>query len=357
LTPTAAMGELNNKKGLLYGDIVDVICTNYTESYLEKYHEKWPEKACISGEAYHYWRRKRKDESDVLYPPKPRHSDYTKHNPWFVIKEHEYTCGIFLWTGMEYLGEVRDPYPYHGRTNAPISIDGYLKPQALWFQSQWKEEPIVNIVVLDEKADIPRGKIHFDFPKVLDHWNFEGREGEIMKVFTYTNCETVRLLFNGDLVGELESSGSLNNEMEWNIPYKKGTLEAIGMNSGKDVVRNILKTTGPVETITFEPDRTFLEPNGISCLNVEISARDAEGLIVKTDTSRIELSIEGPIQIIGLDNGNLSDHTPYVSSTTKLFRGTALAVFQSKFDTGKAIIRLKCGDTIQSEIEVLLESD
>ena len=367
LMPPTLFKELKTRKKPLYEDIVDVICTNYTEVYLPEFHQLKPDKASISTEAYHYWRMRSKTESLAEFPPKPNHPNTTAHHPWLYIKDFPYICGVFLWTGIEYLGEVRDPYPYHGRTNAPISINGFLKPEAYFLQTIWRNEPTVRIAVLDEKANIPLGKFNFDFPKVVRHWNFQGREGELFTIFTYTNCDRVKLRINGKDIGE-QQADKIKNQTKWEIPYSAGIIEAIGINekskedsnsSGeKGMAYDSLKTSKGTDKLLLKPDRTEMKANGIECMNLEIFAVDPDSQINVWDTQRIEIKIKGPIELIGLDNGNLADHTPYSSKSTQLFNGTALAIFRAKKIPGLAqitVVTEKSTTRIKINIKAILD--
>ena len=42
---------------------------------------------------------------------------------------------------------------------------------------------------------------------VLPHWNWEGNEGEIIPVVSYTNAEEVELLSTENLLGKAQRNG------------------------------------------------------------------------------------------------------------------------------------------------------
>ena len=46
----------------------------------------------------------------------------------------------------------------------------------------------------------------WDFPDVVDHWNFPGYEGKKMTVSVYSNCEQIELFLNGESLGKQENT-------------------------------------------------------------------------------------------------------------------------------------------------------
>ncbi|MBD3188395.1 DUF4982 domain-containing protein [Candidatus Bathyarchaeota archaeon] len=320
-------------------DIVDVFCTNYTEALMPAFHEEWPDKAIIIAEAHHYYRNKLASENHLT--ESELHPGCTTRNPWFDIAMHDYACGQFLWVGIEYLGEVRDPYPYHGRTNAPIRISGFLKPQAGFHSSVWLEEPFVHLSIRDENADIPRGKPQFDFPKIACHWNFEHRVGDNLEAWVFTNCESVELILNGRTLGEKRREHHPWNDMKWNLQFEPGTLVAIGKNAGAGTCTSSLVTAGEPARLELQCDTATLQANGRACANVEISLVDKNGTLVQLHDVEITLSVSGAGRLVGIDNGDLSDFTTkcaYKASSCSTYWGQALAIIQSTKETGEILL-------------------
>jgi beta-galactosidase len=288
-------------------------------------------KAALSTEAYHYWRRRHSKEEST---PKPGHRDYTREQAWFLTEGRPYMAGIFLWTGMEYLGEVRDPYPYHGRTNAPVRITGFLKPQAHFQHALWGPNPNVAIGILDEEADIPRGKIHFDFPKIVQHWDFAGRSPQMRQVYTYTNCESVELWLNGRRLGQKHRRDFQNNEVLWEVPYEPGDLWAVGLTGGNPCCEAHLTTAGPPARVVLTTDASSLHGDGKAVANVEVEIHNEHGVISQLTPIHLTCTVTGPGRIIGVDGGDLASHAPYQGSALTTYWGQGLVLVQSAQGTG-----------------------
>ena len=68
-----------------------------------------------------------------------------------------------------------------GASSGPIDMAGFPKDAFYFYQSQWTSKPVLHL-----------------FP----HWNWTGREGQLIPVIAYTNCQAVELFLNGRSMGE-----------------------------------------------------------------------------------------------------------------------------------------------------------
>ena len=57
---------------------------------------------------------------------------------------------------------------------------GFVKDGYYFYQSQWTDKTVLHL-----------------FP----HWNWKGKEGKVIPVLCYTNCDTVELFVNGKSFG------------------------------------------------------------------------------------------------------------------------------------------------------------
>lgn len=68
------------------------------------------------------------------------------HDPkaWTYVKDHDYICGQFLWTGIDFLGECRG-WPVRISQAGMCDLTG--KPKPLYYQRKalWSDEPFVKI--------------------------------------------------------------------------------------------------------------------------------------------------------------------------------------------------------------------
>jgi len=269
---------------------------------------------------------------------------------WRYTVSRDFVAGDYLWTGIDYLGEAM--WPSRGAQSGPLDTAGFPKDTYYYFRSIWNTEKIT---------------LH-----LLPHWNWEGEEDVFRQVVAYTNCEEVRLYVNGRLVGtrgyRCPNYGSKVSWMDgflkrknvtthdlhlvWDVPYEPGELKAVGYIDGQIVAETVVRTTGKPAVLRAEADRQTIRVDGVS--HIEIYAADEEGLFVPDADLVVHCEVEGPAHLIGMDSGNLFDHTLYSSPDRKMLAGRLLAMVQAD---GKGDIRVKINSEGMKEVIVNLRAE
>ncbi len=257
---------------------------------------------------------------------------------WEFNKVHDYVVGYFTWTGIDYLGEA-GAWPRKGSTSGAIDACGFPKDGYYFYQSQWTEKPMIHL---------------------LPHWNWSGNEGEVIPVIAYSNCDVVELFLNGKSFGAkaLEyprqgSSGGWNSyarpqigpttadlHLSWDVPYAPGTLRAVGYKNGQVVATEEIHTAGPGAAIVLETDKAALSADQRDVAHVIVKIMDAQGNLVPNAANEITVDVQGPVRLIGLDNGDMTDHTDYTSPKRKALGGLALGILQATAQPGEIRVRV-----------------
>ncbi|MBQ6680518.1 MAG: glycoside hydrolase family 2 protein [Lachnospiraceae bacterium] len=244
---------------------------------------------------------------------------------WRYTVSRDFVSGDYLWTGIDYLGETR--WPSRGAMGAPIDSAGFKKDTFYYFRSIWNRDEIT---------------LH-----LLPSWNFEGSEGEYKEVVCYTSCDYVRLYINGKFVGErgyvlprmgsrkswAEGFGKKNHSttndlhLAWDVVYEPGVLRAEGYKDEQLVAVEEIATTGKTAAITAEAFKDKIKVDGL--LQIEISAKDAEGRFVADADPVVSCRVEGPAHLVGMDAGNMFDLSLYTEPKRKMFNGLLLAAVQA----------------------------
>ncbi|GGB64177.1 beta-galactosidase [Flavobacterium suaedae] len=215
------------------------------------------------------------------YDVKPRPSFYSIEEGWNFYADREYLAGMFIWTGFDYRGEPT-PYGWPSVTSyfGMMDVCGFPKDNVYYLKSWWGTEPVVHV-----------------FP----HWNWEGKEGEEIPVWVYSNCEELELFLNNKSLGKKKMKQ--NSHLEWQVTYKKGEIKAVGYNNGKKVLTDVQKTTGNPEKIALIAHKKQLTgSDDIAVITVE--TLDKKDLHVPTANNEITFSVNGGGKIIGVGNGN-----------------------------------------------------
>lgn len=241
---------------------------------------------------------------------------------WKWVTLHDYFAGNFMWTGVDYLGEA--VWPFKGFASGALDIIGHPKDAFYLYQSLWRPEPVLHL-----------------FP----HWNWPGREGQVIPVIAYTNCNRVELFLNGRSLGEkrLEfpaqgTSGGWNTyalpvvnptttdlHLSWDVPYEPGVLRAVGKTrDGRQACEAEVRTAGAPAAVRLTVDRDTISAAASDVAHVMIEIVDSAGVVVPTADVPVRVSVTGG-RVLAVDNANLRDLSPYRADGRATFNGRALA--------------------------------
>jgi beta-galactosidase len=268
---------------------------------------------------------------------------------WKFVAVHDYVIGDFMWTGIDYLGESR--WPGKSSSSGVLDTCGFPKDGYYFYQSQWTTKPMLHV-----------------FP----HWNWKGREGQIIPVLCYTNCDQVELFLNGKSYGvkALEfprqgASGGWNRyarpqvfsttadlHLSWDVPYEPGTIKAVGGKEGKIVCTEEIRTAGDPAAIAISADRAEIRPDARDVAHFTVKVVDDKGLIVPYADSLITFDLKGPAVLIGVDNGNPASHEDYKAKSRKAFNGMCLAIVKSTGEPGKIRLAARVEGLKETVVEI-----
>jgi beta-galactosidase len=158
-------------------------------------------------------------------------------------------------------------------------------------------------------------------------WNWPGKEGQNIRVLAFSNGDRVELFLNGKSLGALDMPH--DSHVEWQVPYQSGRLEAKSYRSGKLVATDTVETTGAAARLRLTPDRSRLHADGQDTVVVPVSILDAEGRLVPDAGNRVHFQLIGEGRILGVGNGNPSDHDPDKADQRNAFNGRCMVVIQA----------------------------
>jgi beta-galactosidase len=255
---------------------------------------------------------------------------------WQRTNAFPWLLGEFRWGSFDYLGEAA--WPQRCGNFGIIDLCGFPKDHYYLYQSLWSTEPIAHI---------------------LPHWTHPGKEGVEIPVVVYTNCASAELFLNGKSLGKKnngdgESTGKERNsdgdQLMWLVPYAPGTLTAICRTAqGTEVARTSVRTAGEVSRIALTPDRTTLRANRTDVAHIELTLTDAHGTMCPLASDAITFDLSGPARLLGVDNGDPTDLSPYKVLHRKAFRGKAFIVIQSTGKPGLITVKAQAGK-VKAEI-------
>ena len=227
---------------------------------------------------------------------------------WVEIRDREWMAGTFVWTGFDYLGEPT-PYSWPSRSSyfGIVDLAGFPKDIYWMYQSEWTGKTVMHL-----------------FP----HWNW--KQGDSVDVWCYySNADEVELLLNGRSLGRSRKEGEQLRAQWLSVPWEAGSIEAVSYQDGREVARDVRRTTGTPVALRLTPDRSVIDADGYDLSYVTVEALDADGRAVPDATDMLHFSVAGEGELVGIDNGNAADTLCLKGADKALFAGKALAVVRS----------------------------
>lgn len=215
------------------------------------------------------------------------------------------SCGHFVWTGFDYLGEPTEwnKYPAKSSYFGIVDTCGFPKDIYFMYQSMWDSRPMVHI---------------------LPHWTHES--GNI-DVWLYSNCASVELFLNGTSLGKKAlSQRGTKNQYAYTVAYAAGTLVANGYDaSGNLIAQDIQYTAGAPAKLALSSDKTAVSTASDDLVYITCDVLDKNGTLCPSADNSVTFAVMGGT-IIGTDNGHGANVEKLSGSRHSAFSGKCLCV-------------------------------
>ncbi len=262
----------------------------------------------------------------------------TPDQQWELMDKYPAVFGEFVWTGFDYLGE---PTPYggdltgvqpgtrrydqakqmldkHGVSEVPsrssyfgiIDLAGFPKDRYYLYQSKWRPE--------------------FPMAHILPHWNWPERKGEVTPVHVYTSGDEAELFLNGKSLGKKKKNTN-EYRLRWDdVVYQPGELKVIAWKNGEKWAEDKMVTTGRPYQLSSVADRQTGKADGSDLIFITVKIGDRNNLLVPGSSNLVNFSIEGPGEIVAVDNGDATSHDPFQASFRKAYNGLCLVIVKAQ---------------------------
>lgn len=335
-------------------ELTEISGYNYSPDKFETDHQRYPSRIMYTSESF----------------PKDAY-DY-----WKAVTDHPYVIGDFVWTGMDYIGEVSlgsssyvpagqqagmsgnfsgykiprgvnifdmmanrpSLWPYYVAWCGDLDLTGEKKPQMFYRDVLWDNSK----VEINVHAPIPEGFAEslsgWGWPDELPSWNWKGYEGKTLQVRVFTKAPWVKLELNGKIVGEKELTASDKYIAAFEVPYQQGELKATVYENGEVSAVKTLTTVGEPAGIRLTADRTSIkaDPDDLSFVKIEVV--DGSGRVVPSDSTMISLNVEGSGLLAASGNADPKDMASVNNTRVKTWKGRAQMVIRP---VSGGIVRLK----------------
>ncbi len=305
---TMALANVAMSDAVGLGEMLDVVGYNYQEARYAADHGKYPKRFIFGSENSHQW------------------------DAWAVVRDNDYVAGQFLWTGIDYLGEAR-AWPNRASGAGLLDLCGFKKPIAWFRQSLWSDLPMVYLCA-STSSDAGTGRRRV---AQQEHWNWPSNAA--VTVRCYTTCPEVKLTLNNRPLATNRLADAVQGVLTWQVPFEPGVLAAVGFTNGKAACKFILKTAGPARRIELSPEATELRADGRDVCHLKFEIVDEQNVRGPDATNEVTFTVDGPADILGIENGDLNSPATGKGGTRDAYRGRGLAILQSRTVAGKVKVQ------------------
>lgn len=283
-------------------------------------------------------------------------------------RDRQFIAGQFVWTGFDYIGE---PLPFYGTAKSSYSgiVDtcGFAKDRFYLYQSQWtdvSDNPMVHIMPHWNWEDASaRNKVTYPDKSEIEYLaeaervDYDDEDVGKIPVRIYSNAPFVELFVDGVSQGkkefaqmttnygktyQQESNDSDRLYLEWPLEWRYAvgtTIEAVAYDkNGNEIARDKVVTAGDEAQLAASADRTVIRSDGKDLSYITVDVKDSDGNFCPNATNKIEFSIVGNGEIVGVDNGDPVSRESYKEKngvwTRSAFNGKALVIVRSTKDEG-----------------------
>jgi beta-galactosidase len=297
-------------------ELMDVVGVNYRTNELIDLHRRKPFLKMINTEERH------------------------TAGAWVLARDAPFIAGMFLWTGVDYLGEA--DWPAIARDSSLIDRTGQPRAFGLQRQSWWTSKPVVHLarvggfVVGVADAAAATDNTQARQRQRLPDWSpWDATPGDPITVEAYSNCEQVELFLNGKSLGAKPLPANAVAR-SWSVPYADGELIAVGSNGGKVVAGEVLPTAGKPVRIVLSTDHAKPLAHAFDDVAyVTATMVDVKGVRVPWADKLVKFQVEGPGAIAAVDNSDVKSHESYRGNQRHAYDGRCVAIVRATANRGR----------------------
>ena len=329
---------------------LDVTSYNYSFNAVEKDSATYPNLTFTTTETHS------KDAWDIR-----AHMD---KNPAYM--------GEFLWTGMDYLGEVGCgssrlrpnthvpdeekkfifgmdvsaldfyvwDYPAYQSGCGEIDLIGLKKAPSYYRDVVWGRSKLEMFVQRPVPEGFHEAQSAWGWPDVLPSWTWPVGNPQPMTVHVYTRADEIALLLNGKEISRNAMTAADKAKAELKVSYQPGTLTVVAYSKGREVARKVLETVGPPAQLRLRAERLMIAGNVSDLGHVLAEVCDGNGRPVPDAAVPLTFAVSGPARLLAAASANPYGIESFQDDRTRSYHGAAMAIIQPATRRGEAVIRV-----------------
>lgn len=257
---------------------------------------------------------------------------------WDLAQSNPRLIGDFVWSGMDYLGEVgigSQEYAEYAKNfdgslgwvsagAGRFDLTGKPLAEASYTQVAFGLKPIAIGVV-----PVGLGREHspsaWKMTNAVESWSWDGQEGERTQVEVYARAARVKLLLNGREIGSARVGRDAR--VTFTAVYRPGSLTAVAYDAdGVEIARTSLATAGKETRLHAVPEAERIAL-GDGLAYVRFMYADAAGTVKPLLRGDVHIEVENG-EILGFGSACPYYERSYRSDTADTYYGEAMAIIR-----------------------------
>lgn len=325
---------------------LDIIGYNYVgDRYYKKDHQKYPARLMYGSEIY----------------PNKSLANYK------MAIECPYILGDFVWTAIDYMGEVAIGrreisskkgmatifrWPWYNAFCGDLDLIGSRKPQSYYRNVVWENMPIAMAVHAPMAPGMYENLSQWGWPDERQSWTWNGCEGRQMDIHVYSHAPLVRLYLNGQVIGEQQiPEGAI--QADFKVTYQKGELKAVNVVDAKETDACHLVTTNEAKHIRLIAEQDTVKADRSEIVYIMVTLTDHQGQTDENmDDAVLTFKVSGNAELLGVSNANPAEPMDFQGKRCQTYQGRCLAVLRSTGKKGSATLTVSGDKLTTGQVEV-----
>lgn len=278
-----------------------------------------------------------------------------------MAKRNPRIIGDFVWSGMDYLGEVMvgswEYADYAARFDGGcgwvsagsgrIDLTGRPLCEALYTKVALEKEkgPYIGVCPVNHTGE-RHSPSAWKMSNAIESWSWSGCTGRRANVEVYARAHHVKIFINGREAGREEMNR--NCIARFSCTYEDGTIEAVSYDEkDRETGRTCLKTAGEETTLLLRPEEEKVRA-GHLCY-IRLSYADGQGITKPLVRDGIQVKVKGA-KLLALGNACPYNERGSLTDKTRPYYGEAMAIVRA--GDGEKIVFKAAGGQCRNEIEI-----
>ena len=252
---------------------------------------------------------------------------------WSAAATLDYVYGNFgLWTGFDYRGETALGWPDVSSAFGLHDLAGFPKDGTGYYKAWWHDGPNCSAVQKSGGG----GAISLSISP--GDWTAPVPIGTPIDVVATTCATAVQLFVNG--VPQGRQPVPLFGYAKWpGVVFNPGNLTAVAYDDeGHVVTTETILSAGAASRLEMWVEAPYtpggrnasvIAADGQDVALIGVRLIDAHAVVVPNADVNVTFTVDGPVRIIGVANGDPADHSPDKASWRNTFHGLARVIVAS----------------------------